>query len=76
MVTQNAAAGAISLGATGAGIGHADSADGTENRRDTATEPRHPRVIEPATLLLVLVMSVFGGIIGMQILTTLGITPN
>ena len=38
--------------------------------------PRHPRVIAPATLILVLIMSVFGGIIGMQILTTLGITPN
>lgn len=37
---------------------------------------RHPRAFEPSTLALILVMSAFGGIIGMQILTTLGITPN
>lgn len=39
-------------------------------------ELRHPRAFEPSTLILILIMSAFGGIIGMQILTTLGITPN
>ncbi|MBN8941354.1 MAG: OPT/YSL family transporter [Rhizobiales bacterium] len=76
MVTQNATAGAISLGAAGADTGHAKAGDDAGNRRDTAAEPRHPRTLEPATFLLILVMSVFGGVIGMQILTTLGITPN
>ncbi len=37
---------------------------------------RHPRATEPPTLLYTLVLSVLGAIIGMQILTTLGITPN
>ena len=36
----------------------------------------HPRSLEPATLLLLLVLSVFGAIIGVQLLTTLGVTPN
>ncbi|MDR3533617.1 MAG: OPT/YSL family transporter [Rhodopila sp.] len=36
----------------------------------------HPRLFEPATLILVLILSVFGAIIGLQLLTTLGVTPN
>jgi uncharacterized oligopeptide transporter (OPT) family protein len=36
----------------------------------------HPKLFEPATLVLVVVLSVFGAIIGMQLLTTLGVTPN
>lgn len=36
----------------------------------------HPRVFTPATLLLLLVLSIFGAIIGVQLLTTLGVTPN
>jgi uncharacterized oligopeptide transporter (OPT) family protein len=36
----------------------------------------HPRLFEPATLILVVLLSVFGAIIGLQLLTTLGVTPN
>ncbi|HEY0181782.1 MAG TPA: OPT/YSL family transporter [Rhodopila sp.] len=36
----------------------------------------HPRLLEPATLLLVVVLSVFGAIIGLELLTSLGVTPN
>ncbi|MFK3708657.1 OPT/YSL family transporter [Klebsiella sp. NPDC088457] len=36
----------------------------------------HPRAFAPATLLLLLVLSVFGAVIGVQLLTTLGVTPN
>ena len=36
----------------------------------------HPKLFEPATLILVVVLSVFGAIIGLQLLTTLGVTPN
>jgi uncharacterized oligopeptide transporter (OPT) family protein len=36
----------------------------------------HPKLFEPATLILVLILSVFGAIIGMQLLTSLGVTPN
>jgi uncharacterized oligopeptide transporter (OPT) family protein len=37
---------------------------------------KHPRALEPATLALLIVASVVGAIIGLQIITTLGITPN
>ncbi|TKI04884.1 OPT/YSL family transporter [Martelella alba] len=36
----------------------------------------HPSSFAPATLLLLLALSVFGAIIGVQLLTTLGVTPN
>lgn len=36
----------------------------------------HPRAFAPATLLLLLALSIFGAIIGVQLLTTLGVTPN
>lgn len=39
------------------------------------SEP-HPKLFEPTTLLLIVVLSVFGAIIGLQLLTTLGVTPN
>ncbi len=37
---------------------------------------QHPKLFEPATLVLVVVLSVFGAIIGLQLLTSLGVTPN
>lgn len=37
---------------------------------------KHPRIFEPFALILTVVTSVFGAIIGMQIVTTLGVTPN
>jgi len=37
---------------------------------------KHPRALEPAILALLIVASVVGAIIGLQIVTTLGITPN
>jgi uncharacterized oligopeptide transporter (OPT) family protein len=36
----------------------------------------HPSSFSPGTLLLLIVLSVFGAIIGIQLLTTLGVTPN
>ena len=36
----------------------------------------HPRVFTPATLVLLLLLSIFGAVIGVQLLTTLGVTPN
>lgn len=47
--------------------------------RGTNRESRagsHPRATEPATLVLTLGLSVVGAIIGLQILTTIGVTPN
>lgn len=39
-------------------------------------DDRHPRALAPGNLILTLVLSVFGAIVGIQILANLGITPN
>ncbi|ESU33288.1 membrane protein [Bacillus sp. 17376] len=39
-------------------------------------EKGHPRIFEPVAFILTSVTAVFGAIIGMQIITTLGVTPN
>lgn len=36
----------------------------------------HPSALEPGTLVLTLVLSILGAVIGVQIVTTLGVTPN
>lgn len=36
----------------------------------------HPRALAPANLLLTVVLSIFGAIVGIQILASLGITPS
>ncbi|MGF6231868.1 putative oligopeptide transporter (OPT) family protein [Inquilinus ginsengisoli] len=41
-----------------------------------ATRSRHPSVFEPATLALIILLCVFGAIIGMQILVSLGVSAN
>lgn len=43
---------------------------------EDAVPGRHPRVVEPGTLILMIVLSVFGAIVGLQLITTLGITAN
>jgi len=40
-----------------------------------AGEATHPRALSPANLVLTLILSVFGAIIGIQMLVSLGITP-
>lgn len=37
---------------------------------------KHPAAFAPATLILLVVLSIFGAIIGLQLLVTLGVTPN
>lgn len=39
-------------------------------------EKAHPRAFEPLTLAINVILSIFGAIIGLQIITTLGVTPN
>jgi len=39
-------------------------------------EKNHPRIFEPVTFILTIVTAVFGAIIGMQIITSLGVSPN
>ncbi len=36
----------------------------------------HPKVFEPATFCLLVVLAIFGAIIGVQLLVSLGVTPN
>lgn len=45
-------------------------------RADGTTRRRHPSVFEPATLALIILLCVFGAIIGMQILVSLGVSAN
>ncbi|MFJ1646835.1 OPT family oligopeptide transporter [Streptomyces sp. NPDC088258] len=44
---------------------------------DTTGAPaRHPRAFEPITLIITIVMSVLGALIGIVLITSLGISPN
>ena len=36
----------------------------------------HPRALAPAVLVPLILISVLGAVVGMQLLTTLGVTPN
>jgi uncharacterized oligopeptide transporter (OPT) family protein len=46
------------------------------NNGGAQSKNAHPRATEPATLFVTLGLSVVGAIIGLQILTTVGVTPN
>ncbi|GGU21028.1 OPT/YSL family transporter [Nocardioides albus] len=41
-----------------------------------ASTPRHPRALAPANLVLTVLLSVLGAIVGIQLLASLGITPS
>jgi uncharacterized oligopeptide transporter (OPT) family protein len=43
---------------------------------EEAVPGRHPKVTEPFALVLIVVLSIFGAIVGLQLITTLGITAN
>ncbi|MFE3515102.1 OPT/YSL family transporter [Streptomyces sp. NPDC059166] len=58
---------------------HADTAPSDEATRaePSARSPRrHPRALAPGNLILTVVLSLFGAVVGMQLLATLGITPS
>ncbi|WP_350274310.1 OPT/YSL family transporter [Kribbella sp. HUAS MG21] len=42
----------------------------------TQSPTKHPRAFEPATLALLVICAAVGAVIGLQIITTLGVTPN
>lgn len=46
------------------------------NNSQTPQTHLHPRVFEPATFFLLIILAVFGAIIGVQLLVSLGVTPN
>lgn len=48
----------------------------TRVERLAASPRRHPRALAPGNLILTVVLSLFGAVVGMQLLATLGITPS
>ncbi len=44
--------------------------------KDQSPRKKHPSAFEPFSLLLNIALSVFGAIIGMQLITSLGVTPS
>ena len=44
--------------------------------RQTAAEPRHPSTSAPATFVFLIVLCLFGAVIGVQLILQLSITPN
>lgn len=42
----------------------------------TQQDKEHPKAFEPSVLIANIVLAVLGSVIGMQIITTLGVTPN
>ncbi|MEV0847546.1 OPT/YSL family transporter [Streptomyces sp. NPDC049954] len=49
---------------------------GTETSHPAGEGGRHPRALAPGNLILTVVLSVFGAVVGVQLLATLGVTPS
>lgn len=45
-------------------------------RHDYSADAEHPKTFEPTMMIVLVIVSVLGAVIGMQILTSLGVTPN
>lgn len=48
----------------------------TKTSHPTGAGQRHPRALAPGNLILTVVLSVFGAVVGVQLLATLGVTPS
>ncbi|MEU2250648.1 OPT/YSL family transporter [Streptomyces sp. NPDC019224] len=48
----------------------------TDAPPSAADGARHPRALAPGNLILTVVLSVFGAVVGVQLLATLGVTPS
>ncbi|WP_079199213.1 OPT/YSL family transporter [Streptomyces sp. CB01249] len=48
----------------------------TDAPHTAADGARHPRALAPGNLILTVVLSVFGAVVGVQLLATLGVTPS
>ncbi|MBW5248312.1 OPT/YSL family transporter [Streptomyces sp. P01-B04] len=53
-----------------------DASPQAETSHPASADPRHPRALAPGNLILTVVLSVFGAIVGVQLLATLGVTPS
>lgn len=47
-----------------------------ENKETKQKVRIHPKAFEPATFILILITSIIGAVIGIQLIATLGVTPN
>jgi len=52
------------------------TADQQYSGAEDAVPGRHPKVVEPTTLILMVLLSIVGAIVGLQLITTLGISAN
>lgn len=46
------------------------------NASQTEAPPRHPRTLSPAMLVVLIPTAILGAVVGLQLITTLGIIPN
>ncbi|MFB4419994.1 OPT/YSL family transporter [Streptomyces sp. QL37] len=53
-----------------------DASPQAETSQTAGEGPRHPRALAPGNLVLTVVLSVFGAVVGVQLLATLGVTPS
>lgn len=53
-----------------------DASPQAETSHPASEGLRHPRALAPGNLILTVVLSVFGAIVGVQLLATLGVTPS
>ncbi|MGW6206697.1 OPT/YSL family transporter [Streptomyces sp. NPDC055089] len=53
-----------------------DASPQAETSPSASEGHRHPRALAPGNLILTVVLSVFGAIVGVQLLATLGVTPS
>lgn len=52
------------------------TAGGAAPKSVSAKPSPHPRAFEPATLVITVLLAALGGLIGLHLVTTLGISPN
>ncbi|MFD3478243.1 OPT/YSL family transporter [Streptomyces sp. NPDC058695] len=53
-----------------------DAAPQAETSHTASQGRHHPRALAPGNLILTVVLSVFGAVVGVQLLATLGVTPS
>ncbi|WP_406347478.1 OPT/YSL family transporter [Streptomyces sp. NBC_00144] len=53
-----------------------DAAPQAETPQTAGQRRHHPRALAPGNLILTVVLSVFGAVVGVQLLATLGVTPS
>ncbi|MEE2046844.1 OPT family oligopeptide transporter, partial [Nocardiopsis tropica] len=52
------------------------SAHGSSTEPQTSEGARHPRAFEPVVVIVTVLVSLLGAVIGIHMITTLGVSPN